>query len=165
MQKRLLIFCLLFSSFIVSHAQTDVLIVEKRGRNMAQYFAGSEIIFKTIHGQWFYGMVTAIRNDSVFVGNQLSFHYKEIGAVKHGRKKLQYRRNGSILVAAATLNVVIGLVNGVYFGKNRSNKYLYTNLAITGALGGTGLFLLKSEFKTYTIGRRYKLTYMNMQRK
>src|SRR5580698_9143340 len=96
-------------------AQTNVVILEKNGENVKTYAAGVEITFETIYHQWFDGVITAVRHDSVFV-NDYPFHYREIATIKAERKGLNYTADGVILIAAGGGVLLLNAVNGAYRG-------------------------------------------------
>src|ERR1700726_2105647 len=87
----LLLFCLVPN---FSFSQTDVLILQKDGQNIKTYAPGQRIIFETIYEQWFDGMLTDLRNDSVFI-NGIPFHYNEIKTMRVEREKLNYIQDGT----------------------------------------------------------------------
>jgi hypothetical protein len=157
MKKGILLFCL-FASVSV-YAQTDVFILEKKGENIKTFAAGTEISLKTVYQQWFEGTIELIRHDSVFI-NGIPFHYKEIAAIRLNRKKLNYRTDGTLLMAAGAGVLLLGTVNGLYRGDPVKSWYTPVSYITAGGLLLLGYLILKSANKTYTLGGKYTLQYL-----
>jgi hypothetical protein len=158
---KLIFFLSVLFSATATRAQTNLLILEKGEENLKTYSEGASIIFQTIYNQWFEGVITTIRRDSVYV-NGFPFHYKEIATIKRERKSLNYEADGSILMAAGVGVVILGAVNGWYRGDNAGNWYTPTSYVTAGALLVGGYLLLKGRYKYYHLGRKYKLTFLNL---
>ncbi len=144
-----------------TRAQRDVLVLEKNGSNIKTYSEGIDITVETIYHQWFDGIITAVRHDSVFI-NGFPFHYKEIAAVKRDRKKLNYEADGVLLMAAGAGVVILGAVNGWYRGDNVGKWYTSTSFTTAGALIIGGYFLSKARYKYYNLGTKYTLNYISL---
>jgi hypothetical protein len=157
MKKLLFIFFGVMSLHL--SAQTNVVILEKKGENVKTYATGVEITFETIYHQWFQGVITAVRHDSVFV-NDYPFHYKEIAAIKSERKGLNYTADGSILVVAGGGVLLLNAVNGAYRGDKAKTWYTSGSIITSAALLVVGFLLIKSQFKTYHLGKKYTLEYL-----
>ena len=80
-------------------AQTDVLILQKNGRNIKTFEAGMSIGFHTVYDQWLGGTITALRNDSIFLNN-IPFHVHEIDALRQDNTKWNYFTDGTLLIVA-----------------------------------------------------------------
>ena len=157
MNKLLLLFFLFLS--VHGYAQTDVLILEKKGANVKTFAAGTDITLETIYNQWFSGTIEALRNDTVFL-NGIGFHYKEIAAIRAERTKLNYRTDGSLLVAAGGGVLLLGAVNGLYRKDQAKDWYTTTSFITAGSLLILGILILKSQYKTYTLGKKYTVEYL-----
>jgi hypothetical protein len=157
MKKLLFIFFGMMSLHL--SAQTNVVILEKNGENVKTYAAGVEITFETIYHQWFQGVITAVRHDSVFI-NDYPFHYKEIATIKAERKGLNYTADGVILMAAGGGVILLNAVNGAYRGDKAKSWYTSGSIITAAALLVVGFLLTKSQFKTYHLGKKYTLEYL-----
>src|SRR5487761_1940069 len=130
--KRFLPFFLLIP-FFTAHAQTDIMVLEKRGHTIITYSAGMGITMKTIYNQWIDGTITALHNDSVFVDGS-PFHYKEIGALRVDRKTWHNRGVGVFMMTAGAGVLALGAVNGLYRGDKASTWYTPTSYITAGTL-------------------------------
>ena len=157
--KKLICYILLFSSLKGLAQQGDVVVLEKRGANLKTYSAGTDIDMQTIYHQWFEGTIEAIRHDSIFI-NGVAFHYKEIAEIRMERKKLNYRTDGTILIAAGVGVLVLGGVNGLYRGDPAKSWYTPASFITSGGLIGLGLLLRGSNYKKYEMGEKYTLQYL-----
>jgi hypothetical protein len=157
MKEVFLLICL-FASVSV-YAQTDVFVLEKKGENVKTFAAGTEIALETVYQQWFEGTIEAIRHDSVFI-NGIAFHYKEIAAIRLNRNKLNYRTDGTLLMAAGGGVLVLGAVNGLYRGDPAKSWYAPASYITAGGLLLLGYLILRSANKTYTLGGKYTLEYL-----
>ena len=79
---------------LISFSQTDVLILQKNGRNIKTYAPGMTIMLHTVYDQWLGGTITDLRNDSVFLNN-IPFHVNEIDAIRKDFSKLNYLHDGN----------------------------------------------------------------------
>ncbi|HSZ85245.1 MAG TPA: hypothetical protein VK787_04395 [Puia sp.] len=140
-------------------AQTNVVILEKNGENVKTYAAGVEITFETIYHQWFDGVITAVRHDSVFV-NDYPFHYREIATIKAERKGLNYSEDGVLLMIAGGGVLLLNAVNGAYRGDKAKSWYTSGSIITAAALLVGGFLLTKSRFKTYHLGKKFTLEYL-----
>jgi hypothetical protein len=156
-----LLFVLLFLQALSLHAQTDVLVLEKKGANLRTYATGTEISLQTIYHQWFDGTIEAIRHDSIFF-NGLAFHYREIAQIRLERKKLNYRGDGTLLLVAGGGVLVLGAVNGLIRQDQPRIWYSTASFITAGGLMGLGFLLRGSLYKKYTLGRKYSLRYLEL---
>ena len=154
-------FIFIFLSIICLHVcgQTNVVILEKNGANVKTYAAGMNITFETIYHQWFDGVITAIRHDSVFI-NDYPFHYKEIATIQAERKSLNYTEDGVLLMVAGGGVLLLGAVNGAYRGDNAKTWYSSGSFITAGALLVTGFLLTRSRYKNYHLGKKFTLEYL-----
>jgi hypothetical protein len=157
MKKLIFIFfCILGSDL---GAQTNVIILEKNGANVKTFATGTSITFETIYHQWFEGVITAIRHDSVFI-NDYPFHYKEIASIKIERKNLNYTEDGALLMIAGGGVLLLNAVNGAYRGDKIKSWYTSGSIITSAALLATGFLLIKSRFVKYHLGKKYTLEYL-----
>ena len=157
------IFFTFFLTLTVTHirAQRDMIVLEKNGNNVKTYSEGIDISFETIYHQWFNGMITAVRHDSIFIDG-FPFHYKEIATIKKERKSLNYEADGVLLMVAGGGVILLGAVNGWYRGDNAGSWYTATSYITAGALLIGGYLLTKARYKYYHLGKKYKLTYISL---
>ena len=160
-QMKIIFTLLLLLTVMHTRAQRDLLVLEKNGSNVKTYSEGIDITVETIYHQWFEGIITAIRHDSVFI-NGFPFHYKEIATIKKNRSKLNYEADGVLLMAAGAGVIILGAVNGWYRGDNAGKWYTSTSYITAGALLLGGYLLTKARYKYYHLGKKYTLTYLSL---
>jgi hypothetical protein len=147
---------------LISLAQTDVLILQKNGRNIKTFETGMSIGFHTIYDQWLGGTITALRNDSIFLNN-IPFHVHEIDAIRQDNTKWNYVTDGTLLIVAGVGVLVLNVVNGLYTNE-KAGSWIKTSGWITaGAFIVGGILLKRARYKDYTIGKKYTLHYLNMR--
>ncbi len=154
---------LLLSCFapLLSFCQTDVLILQKEGRNIKTYAPGQHIIFETIYEQWFDGTLTDLRNDSVFI-NGIPFHYNEIKTMRVEREKLNYIQDGTFLIIAGVGVLVLNTVNGLYRKDKPAEWFSTTGWITAGALILGGILLRRARTRTFPLGKKYGLHYLEI---
>jgi lysylphosphatidylglycerol synthetase-like protein (DUF2156 family) len=159
--KKILV-VLLFLIPLAGICQTDVLILQKNNRNIKTYAAGQYITLKTVYDQWLSGTLTLLRNDSVFINN-IPFHVNEISAIHLDYSKWNYAADGTILIIAGVGVLALNVINGIYT-KESSGSWLTTTGWITaGALILGGILLRRVRYSNLTLGKKYKLHYLNMK--
>ncbi len=160
MQK--IIAVLFFLLPLAGLCQSDVLILQKNGRNIKTFELGMAISFQTVYDQWFDGTLTALRHDSVFI-NGIPFHYKEIRALRKVRSKLNYKQDGTILIAAGAGLLALSVINGLYSNVNSNEWFSTVSIVVSGALIVGGILLRGAGTKTYLLGKKYGLHYLDLQ--
>ena len=156
-----IIAAILFLLPFLSFAQTDVLLLQKKGRNIKTYDIGQTIVFKTIYDQWLGGTITMMRNDSIFLNN-IPFHVHEIAAIRNEGTKWNYVNDGTLLIIAGVGVLVLNVVNGIY-RNDKAGTWVATSGWITaGAFIIGGLLLRRARYSDYYIGKKYTLHYLNM---
>jgi hypothetical protein len=157
-----IITAILFLLPLISLAQTDVLILQKKGRNIKTYDIGQTIIFRTIYDQWLGGTITMMRNDSIFLNN-IPFHVHEISAIRNEGTKWNYVTDGTLLIIAGVGVLVLNVVNGIY-RNDKAGTWIATSGWITaGAFILGGLLMRRARYSDYTMGKKYTLHYLNMR--
>jgi hypothetical protein len=157
-----IIFAFFFLSPLLSLSQTDVLLLQKNGRNIKTYEIGSTIIFKTIYDQWLGGTITMMRNDSIFLNN-IPFHVHELAAIRNEGTKWNYVNDGTLLIIAGVGVLVLNVVNGIY-RNDKAGTWIATSGWITaGAFILGGLLLRRARYSDYSIGKKFTLHYLNMK--
>ena len=149
---------LLLVPFLVN-AQTDVLVLKKRGMEVRTYTVGSELTMRTIYNQWFQGNITNMRNDSIFL-NGLPFHYKEIAGIRRTHLNFGNTMVPSFMMVVGAGSFVLGAVNGLYRKDDAKDWYTTYGLISGGVLLVGGYLLTKTRVKTYRIGGKFTLDYL-----
>lgn len=152
------IILLLYLIPVASHAQHDVLVLQKRGMHERAYTIGDPMTFRTIYDQWFTGVIEDLRRDTIYINGQ-AFSYKEIAAIKRDRSG---RGWGPALVAIGAGYLAIGAFNGAYRQDAAKDFYTRTDLIVSGALIATGAILMATKTKYYQMGRKYRLLYLQI---
>jgi hypothetical protein len=156
------IIAILFGIPLIGSAQTDVLILQKNGRNIKTYDIGQTIVFKTIYDQWLGGTITMMRNDSIFLNN-IPFHVHEIAAIRNEGTKWNYVNDGTLLIIAGVGVLVLNVVNGIYFNEKAGTWVATSGWITAGAFIIGGLLMRRARYSDYYIGKKYTLHYLNMQ--
>ncbi len=160
---------------------SDFISVKKiNNRTLKTFFPGLRISFETYDKRQVSGLITSIRNDSLFVkewdvrpminglgipvtdtvGSYLSgFNYKEINKVEvSDRMKLQQLTPGRILIIGGTGYALLNLINGAYLHQSITSSKNLTSLGIAAGAVGAG-FLTNLLIKR---GNRYRVEYIHM---
>jgi hypothetical protein len=145
-------------------AQTDVLILQKNGRNIKTYAPGMPIMFHTIYDQWFEGTLTDLKNDSVYVNN-IPFHVKEIDELRKNFSKLHLQAGGTILIIAGVGVLALNVINGLYTDEPAGTWVKASGWITAGVLIITGIILRSAKYNNYPIGKKYTLHYLNLRAK
>lgn len=146
---------------MISLAQTDVLILQKHGRNIKTFETGMNIGFHTVYDQWLGGTITALRNDSIFLNN-IPFHVHEIDAIRHDNTKWNYSSIGTGLIIAGVGVLVLNVVNGLYTNESAGSWVKTSGWITAGALIVGGILFRSARYSDYKIGKKYTLHYLNM---
>jgi len=157
---RSIIICLFLVPFLAK-AQTDLLILKKGGGQVQTYTTGSELMMETVYHQWFHGIITEMRHDSVFL-NGLPFHYKEIATIKRAHVNFANTVLAAGMMVTGGGIVVLGAVNGAYRGDKSKDWYTHSGIITSGALLVGGFLLTKTRSRKYAIGRKFTLDYLTL---
>ena len=181
MFKALLIILLISVSVKTFSQASDFITVKKRNnRTLKTFFPGVHISFETNDKRQASGLITAIRNDSIFVkewdirpmlnslgipvtdtlGAYLSgFHYREIAKVEvSDRMKLQQLTPGRILIIGGTGYALLNVINGAYLHESITSSKNLKSLGIAAGAVGTG-FLINYLVRH---GNKYHVEYVHM---
>ncbi len=144
----------------LSQAQTDILVLQKRGMHMHTYTVGDPFVFRTVYGQWLEGTIDAMRHDTIFIAGQ-AFNYKEIDAVHRlGKGDLKGLGITSMIVGAGFM--AIGAINGALRSDKAKDWYTTSGYIIGGTLVAGGFLLTQIKKKYYPLGKRYRLLYLQV---
>jgi hypothetical protein len=155
--RRVIILLICLIPFL-SHAQHDVLVLQKRGMHVRAYTIGDQMTFRTVYDQWFTGVIDDLRRDTVYINGQ-AFSYKEIAAIKRDKAG---RGWAPALIAVGVGYLAIGAFNGAYRKDAAKDWYSKTDFIVSGALVATGAILLATKTKYYQMGRKYRLLYLQI---
>jgi hypothetical protein len=160
---RILLLLLFLAGPVQMFSQVSDFITIKKGNNrtVKTFFTGVPISFETVDKRQASGLITAIRNDSIFlkewdlrpmlnslgfpftdtVGVYLSgYHYKEIGKVDvSDRMRFQQVTVGRILIIGGTGYIALNLINGAIQHESVTSKKNLTSLGIAAGAVATGL--------------------------
>jgi hypothetical protein len=178
MKILLLFIFILFSGKAFSQA-SDFILLQKHSQTIASFYKGNDISFTTISGAAINAQITAIRNDSIFLAeyiiNQVpttagvnmldtvgsypyQFNYNEIKTINMGERHFDLSASGASLFGGGVL-LLVG--SGVVYLADK--KDFSPVLMIAGAaLATIGYFLSRKSSDGYTIGKKYKLAYINV---
>lgn len=145
----------------LTKAQTDILVLKKRGAHVRTYTVGDELNMETVYGQWFNGTITQMRHDSVFL-NGMPFHYKEIRTIR----RTHYNFGNTVLpygmMAAAGGILVLNAVNGAYRHDKAKDWYTRSGIITGISLLVVGFLLTRTTRFTYHLGHRFRLDYLEL---
>jgi hypothetical protein len=171
---------LLSSVHLLAQASDFISVKKKNNRTVKTFFPGLPISFETFDKRQVSGLITAIRNDSIFVkqwdvrpmlnslgipvtdtlGAYLNgFHYKELNKVSvSDRMKLQQLTPGRILIIGGTGYALLNVINGAYLHESVTSKKNLTSLGIAAGAVGAGLLI------NYLVkhGNKYHVEYIRM---
>lgn len=157
-----IISALLILTPLLGISQTDVLILQKNGRNIKTYAPGMPIMIHTIYDQWLGGTLTDLRHDSIYINN-VPFHVNEIDAIHENFSKLHLQSGGTILIIAGVGVLALNVINGLY-AKEPAGSWIKVSGWITaGAFILAGILMKSARFKKYPIGKKYSMRYMNIK--
>lgn len=180
----ILYFCLILLSIASCKAQSDILILKKNLKTIRTFFPGSEINVSTTEG-YYYGKVTSINRDSIFLiqydirqipsnlgvyfldtvaSYRFAINYKNITAFnKRYSNKFDWSGSGSALLGGGILLTTVGLSTWIFAKPN--TRYYASPYLIGGAaaLAGIGYLILKSGTKGMVLGKKYSLEYISVK--
>jgi hypothetical protein len=149
---------------LISLAQTDVLILQKNGRNIKIYASGMPIMIHTKYDQWLEGTLTDLKNDSVYVNN-IPFHVHEIDALRNNFSKLHLQSAGTILIIAGVGVLALNVINGLYTNEPAGAWIKASGWITAGAFIVAGILMKSAKYNNYSIGKKYTLHYLNLRAK
>jgi hypothetical protein len=169
---------LLLSSF--TYAQpSDFIILKKKDRPVKYFYAGSQIEFVTTSNAYRNALITAIRNDSIYLQEFLvhrvptvygsfindtvgsfryTYHYKQIASFGKHHKGFNVSGSGAALLGGGILLTVASGVSYIA-DKERFSPEL---LVAAVVLGTAGYFMSRAGRNGMVVGKKYKVQYMNM---
>ncbi len=167
-----------------SFAQSgDFIILKKNNKTVETFYSGTDIAFTTTTGAFINAHINQVRNDTLYLQEFLvrylptnfgtyiidtagsyhhKFHYNQIKAIGQKEKtNFNWKGSGAALLGGGAL---LTLGSGVVYLADRE-KFSAPLLIAAASLGTLGYFMSKGSGSTITIGKKYKLVYMNMSDK
>jgi hypothetical protein len=177
--KRLLLFIFILISGKIFAQASDFILLQKHNQTVASFYKGNDISFVTTSGAAIDAQITAIRNDSIFLAQYIiqqvptnagvnildtvgsypyQFNYNEIKSINLPGRHFDVSASGASLFGGGIL-LFVG--SGVVYLADK--KDFSPILMIAGAaLATIGYFLSRKSSDGYTIGKKYKLTYIDV---
>lgn len=160
MQKSLIIFLLIFP--VLAKAQNDLLVLKKRnGAHVRTYTPGSVISVKTVYDQWLSGTITQMRHDTIWI-NGLGFDYKEIAEIRRSTTAFWNTTLPFGMIGSGAGIFILGAFNGAYRHDQAKDWYTKSGVITGAGLLVGGFILTRFHGKSYRIGRRFKLDYLQI---
>jgi len=176
---------LLFISSGSFSQSADFIILKKHNKTVTTFYSGTNIAFTAESGVYIDARINGIQNDTLYlqefiirylpttIGTYIidtagsyhyKYHYKQIVAIGQ-KEKTNFNVKGS---GAALLGggVLLTLASAVVYVADRE-KFSAPLLIASVGLGTIGYFMAKGKKHGggMTIGKKYKLVYMNMSNK
>lgn len=155
---RLLLFLLLVAYPAIAFSQTGYLFVKKGFRKKRTYTEGMNITLQLNDNSTRHGLITRLRNDSIFVSGRV-VPLKDVKSVL-----LQERQRAPFHVDGKTLLLITGGVALVTAGLTLSNQAEFKDALLAGLVIGYGplaVGYLKSKVllkrRRFRIGRKFRL--------
>ncbi|MGC4101013.1 hypothetical protein [Ferruginibacter sp.] len=158
----------------------DFVVLKKHGKTIRSIYAGTNLDFTTTSGAYINAYINGIKNDTLFmqefiihylpttIGTYIidtagsyhyKFHYNQIAAIGRVKKRgFDRKSSGASLFGGG---VVLTVASGVVYLVDRKKFSLPLMLASAG-LGALGYLWATSGNNALSIGKKYKLVYMNM---
>ena len=162
--------------------QADFLVLRKKQHTIKSFFTGSQVNFLT-RGRSYSGLVTAIKNDSIFMTEfdirqvptnlgvyvldtiaryHVSFPVKEITGVGEDQRGFNWSASGASLLGGGILLTTIGAGTWIFTKPGTRYHAPYQLVIGSAILGGVGYLILKSHGSTYKFGKKYNLQYVSV---
>jgi hypothetical protein len=145
-------------------SQTDVLILQKNGRNIKTYAPDEPIMIHTVYDQWLGGTLTDLKNDSIYINN-IPFHVNEIDGLRKDFSKLHLQSGGTILIIAGVGVLALNVINGLYTNEPAGSWIKASGYITAGVFILAGILMRSARYKNYPIGKKYTLHYLNLRPK
>jgi hypothetical protein len=182
---------LVFFSTIYNAAaqQSDFIVLKKRNdRPLKSYYAGVFISAVTNSGFTINGYITDIRNDSVFVQQEIKklvptqfgskidtvrynygLLYTEIAKFNYEGTQRYGKKKGFVEVALPKIMIIGGvgfivleLVNTVYRGESLSDNNKLAALGIAAGVAAAGFIWQRLQNKATEVGGKFKVVYVKV---
>ncbi len=178
MNRLLILILILFASQSFAQ-QTDFILLKKRNKTIARYYAGMEIDFTTTTGAYVNAHIQGIKNDSLFLKEfvvktfptQLGvyvldtvatyyykYHYNQISSIGKSRKGFNLSASAASLMGGGALLTV---ASGIVYLADRE-KFSPALLITSASLAAVGFLMAKAGGKGMVIGKKYHLVYLGL---
>lgn len=161
-------------------AQSDLLVLKKKGKTVQSFYPGSEMHFTT-DIRYYEAKITSIKNDSVYFVQYdikripltsggviidtagtyyFSIHYRDILTLEKKRKGFDWAASGAGLFGGGVVLTTAGLITWV-LAKPNTRYYARPEVVIAGAaFAAVGFLLMKTGNRETIIGKKYTLNYI-----
>jgi hypothetical protein len=182
-----LIVFLSLSAMCFSQASDFIKVRKRNNRTLKTYFPGSLISCKTVYGNYIGGIVSAVKNDSVFIKqfdvraipNQwgtatidtlgsysVGINYKDIEMVLFkSHESFGFIRDGSLFMIGGLGYAALNLINGKYLKQPLTDHENLKSLGISLGIAGVGYLMNRLHKINNRNGRRYIVEYVHMNQK
>jgi len=157
MNRLLILFIFLFC-FVLGHSQTGYLFVKKGFKKKRTYTEGDNIFLRLHNDSLYYGMITILKNDTIFVSG------RPVPRIAVKEVIISTKTRKSFHVPVKDLLLITGGVALVTAGLTLSKQADFNEALIAGAVIGYGPLVigyLKSKIslkrKKYRIGKKFCL--------
>jgi hypothetical protein len=176
MKFSLLFICTFISGKVISQP-SDFLLLKKHDKTIASFYRGTDISIITTSGVELTAEIRAIKNDSIFltqyivrrtptdIGEEIidttgsypyQFNFNEIKSVVLPRRHFNLFSSGASLFGGG---VVLVVVSGAIYVADRDN-FSPALMVAGGVLAAAGYFLARKDNTSATLGKKYKLVYI-----
>jgi len=156
----------------------DLILLQKKNKTIETYYSGNHISFTTTSGSNIDADIVLIKNDTIYLKQLIiqqvpttlgvymsdtlgsyhyEFNYNQIKTINSTKSHFNVSASGASLLGGG---VLLALGEGVESLADK--KYYSSKLLIAGvALAATGYIIMQSSSKGITIGKKYKLVYID----
>ena len=173
------LFIFLFFSYSSVAQSTDFILLQKRNRTIATYYAGNHITFTTTTGASIDADITQIKNDTIYLQQYIvqqvpttlgvyildtmgsyryQYLYNQIKSITTTNRNFDFSASGASLLGGGA---ILMIANGVVYLADR-NSFSPVLLAAGAGLAAAGYLISKgSSGNGMVIGKKYKLVYVD----
>ena len=178
-------------SFLTSAVaqQSDYIVLKKRnGRPLKSYYGGVFISAVTNNGFTINGFIKDIRNDSIFIQQEVTklvatdfgskidtirytygVHYAEIGKYNYGGTQRYGKKRGFVEVAVPKIMIIGGLgfivlelVNTAYRGESLSENNKLAAIGVAAGVAAVGFIWQRLQNKNNEVGGKFRVVYVKV---
>lgn len=177
--NRVILFLLLCFTGKAFSQTTDFILLKKRDKTIARYYAGMNIDFTTTTGAYINAKIQGIKNDSIFLKEYVvrsyptqlgvfvldtvttyyyKYHYNQIKAIGKSSKGFNLSGSAASLMGGGSL-LMVG--SGIVFLADRE-KFSPALLIASASLATLGYIMAKTGGKGMILGKKYHLVYLGL---